>query len=171
MKLLWDLIMRLSYSLSKRTYGIIIPTEPFDWAVLNRIDFKREIIRVYRPFKYKYDKLRGIINHIPSPDQAARSNTGDCDDFAAKIIQKGGEGFYMVTYFPKAFWKAHTVAVGIYEDTKICYNWSRAVEFDSEEEMLNYFSNYSRSLVKYAFYAKWDEPKRKWIPIKYKDMK
>ena len=170
MKLFWNLVMRLSYRWSARTYRNSFEAAPFDWSVSNREDFNRHVKKMNHGFKYKMDPLRGVWNHIPSPAQASLSHKGDCDDFAAKIIQQGGDNFYMVTYFPKEFWKAHTVAVGIYEDEKVCYNWSRTRHFDTEEELINYFSNYAKSLVKYAFYAKWDQNKRRWLPISYKTM-
>jgi len=102
-----------------------------------------------RRWKYKSDKLLGLLNHITPPDKAIELYEGDCDDYASAMVWYGhGYNPAILTYFSYKIWKSHTVTIMKYNGMYYLFDWYLISSHNSIEDLLKKIEKRNRVKIR-----------------------
>lgn len=166
LRLWWHVVLVISYFISKVVYrrnrGIV--NGEFDF-----VELYRDLNERYKKWVYVRDPLHGLINLTPHPKFAKDMRNGDCGHFASHIIGNyGGQGAYLMTYFPKPITKAHTVVIYYKNNGYVMVDWDSVDILGSIEELVDVLRRRHKVKIhpKMIFFAKWSNPKQRWVSCK-----
>ena len=162
MKRFLNLVMTWSYWRS-RTDNTFVNEEYF----INDFDKIPEYARVLaKKWKYKNDRLMGILNYISPPPVAVELETGDCDDFASNVYHVSNKfNPYLFTYFPKSISKAHTITIIVKDNKYHVINWSKYHIFTTLEYLYEYLEVYAKSPIISRHWAQYDYENGKFLSV------
>ena len=153
------LLMKVYLSLRKLWDPLKRPSKVLDEYKRDMLDFSKRI----NSFEYKYDPLKGLIDHTADPNlffDDTRESGRDCDDFQRQWswwgVYNGYKAYEYVicepTTIKNAFSTMHVIGTLYKEDNKKWFltNYRSYGPFVTEEEALNYmtvFKDYTEDCV------------------------
>lgn len=155
--------MEISYRISKmKKYDFYSPVE---LSLKDTIAYAKELSKKWN---YEWDPLRGMINTIHPQTGNHDIIAGDCDDFASVVLghYEKPEDTYLLTYFPRKIYKAHTVALIKDENGYTLINWGRVSHHKIFDEVLDNLELYAKSPLDNVYIAQWDYKKRRFKSLK-----